>query len=82
VSTPQKLFGQIGCNGCHTIDDVGGIVGSNLTVVGSRPSRDPARWPTTEAYVRASIEGPSREAGRGPEREREAADRASARPAA
>jgi mono/diheme cytochrome c family protein len=55
----QQLFGQIGCNGCHTIDDVGGMVGPNLTAVGSRPSRDPARWPTTEAYVRASIEGPA-----------------------
>jgi cytochrome c551/c552 len=54
----QQLFGQIGCNGCHTIDDVGGIVGPNLTTVGSRPSCDAGRWPTTEAYIRASIEGP------------------------
>ena len=54
----QRLFGQIGCNGCHTIDEVGGIVGPNLTTVGSRPSRDLERWPTTEAYIRASIEGP------------------------
>lgn len=54
----EQLFSQIGCNSCHTINDVGGIVWPNLTTVGSRPSRDPGRWPTTEAYVRASVEGP------------------------
>jgi len=58
VLTGQELFGRIGCNGCHTIDGVGGIVGPNLTGVGARPSRDPARWLTTEAYIRASIQGP------------------------
>jgi len=54
----EQLFSQIGCNGCHTINDVGDIVGPNLTTVGSKPSRNPGRWPTTEAYVRASVEGP------------------------
>ncbi len=39
---------------------MGGIVGPNLTTVGSRPSRDLGRWPTTEAYIRASIEGPGK----------------------
>ena len=58
VAAGQQLFGQVGCNGCHTIDGVGGIVGPNLSAVGVRPSRDVAQWSTTEAYIRASIEGP------------------------
>jgi len=37
------------------VNGVGGMVGPDLTGVGARPSRDPARWPTTEAYIRASI---------------------------
>ena len=58
VSAGEELFGRIGCNGCHTVDGVGGMVGPNLSGVGARPSRDPGRWSTTEAYIRASIEGP------------------------
>ncbi|MEX1258975.1 MAG: c-type cytochrome [Gemmatimonadota bacterium] len=53
------LFGRIGCNGCHMIAGVGGMVGPDLSAVGSRPSRDPARWPTTEDYVRASLRNPA-----------------------
>ena len=49
---------RIGCSGCHTIEGVGLIVGPNLSAVGARPSRDPGRWPSTEAYIRASLEGP------------------------
>lgn len=51
----ERLFGEIGCNGCHTVEEVGGAVGPDLTEVGSAPSRDPDRWPTTEAYLRASL---------------------------
>ncbi|MEX1258601.1 MAG: cytochrome c [Gemmatimonadota bacterium] len=58
ASTGELLFGRIGCNGCHTIDGVGGMVGPNLSAVGARPSRDLTRWPTTEAYIRASLETP------------------------
>ncbi len=54
----QELFGTIGCNGCHMIDGVGGSVGPDLSAVGARPSRAPTRWSSTEAYVRASLEGP------------------------
>ena len=59
VALGRQLFGRIGCNGCHTIEGVGGIVGPNLSAVGARPSRDPSQWPTTEAYIRASLEGPT-----------------------
>jgi cytochrome c2 len=58
ASTGQELFGRIGCNGCHTVDGVGGIVGPDLSAVGERPSRDPEQWATTEAYIRASLEDP------------------------
>ena len=54
----QELFGTIGCNGCHMIDGVGGSVGPDLSAVGARPSRAPTRWSSTEAYLRASLEGP------------------------
>lgn len=51
----ELLFGQIGCNGCHLVNGVGGMVGPELTGVASRPTPDPGRWPSAEAYVRASI---------------------------
>lgn len=54
-----ELFGSVGCNGCHTVAGVGGTVGPDLTAVGRQPSRDPARWSTPDAYVRASLLEPS-----------------------
>jgi mono/diheme cytochrome c family protein len=57
-SRGHRLYGQAGCNGCHTIDGVGGSVGPEHTGIASRPSRDPTRWPTTEEYLRASITEP------------------------
>ncbi len=54
----KELFGRIGCNGCHTVDGVGGSVGPDLSGVGARPSRDTSRWPTSEDYIRASIREP------------------------
>lgn len=54
----RRLFSRIGCNGCHMVDEVGGMVGPDLTEVGARPSPDPDRWPTTEAYIHSSIRDP------------------------
>ena len=51
----QELFGTVGCNGCHTVAGVGGSVGPDLTTAGARPSPDPRRWPTPEAYILASL---------------------------
>ncbi|MFN2432734.1 MAG: cytochrome c family protein [Gemmatimonadota bacterium] len=54
----EELFGSVGCNGCHTVAGVGGSVGPDLTAVGRQPSRDPTRWSTPEAYIRASVVEP------------------------
>lgn len=54
----ERLFGETGCNGCHTVGGIGGAVGPDLSGVGARPSRDPSRWTTTDAYIRASILDP------------------------
>lgn len=51
----ERRFREVGCNGCHTVAGVGGMVGPDLTEVGARPSRDPERWLITEDYIRASI---------------------------
>ncbi|MDR7481495.1 MAG: cytochrome c [Armatimonadota bacterium] len=56
-----ELFGRMGCNGCHTVNGVGGQVGPDLTGVArldlarDRPGRT---WPSVVAYLRESIEAP------------------------
>jgi mono/diheme cytochrome c family protein len=57
----EELFGQKGCNGCHTINGVGGQVGPNLTLEARRDlaTERPGRtWPNTIAYMRESIKTP------------------------
>ena len=57
----EKLFGRMGCNGCHTVDGVGGQVGPDLTGVFNldlaedRPTQE---QPSVQDYVRQSIEDP------------------------
>jgi mono/diheme cytochrome c family protein len=58
----ERLFGEAGCNGCHTVKGIGGQVGPDLTRVGSldvKTQRPGGRWPTLEAYLRESIENPN-----------------------
>jgi cytochrome c2 len=54
----KELFQSVGCLLCHAVDGRGGDLGPDLTTVGARPSRDPERWPTTQAYIRSSIREP------------------------
>ncbi len=51
-------FAEIGCNGCHTVAGVGGMVGPDLTRIASAPPRDRGRWSTTRAYIEESIREP------------------------
>ncbi|MBI4279439.1 MAG: cytochrome c, partial [Armatimonadetes bacterium] len=58
----EMLFGERGCNGCHTIKGVGGQVGPDLSKVGVRDlarERPGRTWPGLEAYIRESIEKPN-----------------------
>lgn len=56
-----ELFGRLGCNGCHTVNGVGGQVGPDLTgaarldLARDRPG---GTWPSLVAYLRESIEDP------------------------
>jgi mono/diheme cytochrome c family protein len=54
----RQRFGEIGCNGCHTVAGVGGMVGPELTRIGSAPLREPGRWPTPRVYIEESIRDP------------------------
>jgi mono/diheme cytochrome c family protein len=59
----EKLFGEAGCNGCHTVKGIGGQVGPDLTRVGAldvKAQRPPGQWPDLERYLRESIENPNR----------------------
>lgn len=57
----EKLFGRMGCNGCHTVDGIGGQVGPELTGVFNldltedRPAQE---QPNVQDYVRQSIQDP------------------------
>jgi mono/diheme cytochrome c family protein len=58
----ERLFGEAGCNGCHTVKGIGGQVGPDLTRVGSldvKTQRPAGRWPDLEAYLRESVENPN-----------------------
>ncbi len=54
----EQRFGEIGCNGCHTVADVGGRVGPDLTHIASAPLRERGRWSSTDDYIEASIRAP------------------------
>lgn len=57
----EALFGEKGCNGCHTIQGVGGQVGPNLTEVSRRDlarERPGRTWPDVPAYIRESLRTP------------------------
>jgi mono/diheme cytochrome c family protein len=54
----EQRFGEIGCNGCHTVAVVGGTVGPDLTHVASAPLREQGRWASMRAYVEESIREP------------------------
>ena len=53
-----RRFGEAGCNGCHTVAGVGGMVGPNLTGVAARPLRESHRWASVAAYIGQSIREP------------------------
>lgn len=58
----ERLFGEAGCNGCHTVRGIGGQVGPDLTRVASldvKTQRPPGQWPDLESYLRESIGNPS-----------------------
>jgi cytochrome c oxidase subunit 2 len=54
----EQRFAEIGCNGCHAVAGVGGMVGPDLTHFASAPLREPGRWTTTRAYIEESIQEP------------------------
>lgn len=57
----ERLFGEAGCNGCHTVRGTGGQVGPDLTRVASldlETQRPAGRWSHVEVYLRESIEAP------------------------
>jgi mono/diheme cytochrome c family protein len=54
----EQRFAEIGCNGCHTVAGVGGMVGPDLTHVGSAPPRERGRWSSARAYIEESIRQP------------------------
>ncbi len=51
-------FGEIGCNGCHLVNGVGGMVGPDLTGIAARPLRAHRRWASVRAYLEESIRQP------------------------
>jgi mono/diheme cytochrome c family protein len=54
----EQRFAEIGCNGCHTVAGVGGMVGPDLTHIGSAPLRERGRWSSARAYIKESIRQP------------------------
>lgn len=54
----EQRFAEAGCNGCHLVHGVGGMIGPDLTHVATNPLRDPGRWPSLDAYLRESILDP------------------------
>lgn len=54
----ERRFGEIGCNGCHTVAGVGGMIGPDLSHLASRPLREPGRWHSVSEYLRESIREP------------------------
>jgi cytochrome c oxidase subunit 2 len=54
----ERRFGEVGCNGCHTVAGVGGMVGPNLSRIASRPLRETGQWPSVSEYLRESIREP------------------------
>jgi cytochrome c oxidase subunit 2 len=54
----EQRFGEVGCNGCHTVGGVGGTVGPALTHIGSAPLREEGRWTSRRAYIAESIREP------------------------
>lgn len=51
-------FAEVGCNGCHLVNGVGGMIGPDLTHVASKPPPDPNRWRSSVEYLRESIVDP------------------------
>jgi len=54
----ERRFAEIGCNGCHLVNGVGGMVGPDLAGVASRPLRERARWASVAVYLSESIRQP------------------------
>lgn len=54
----RMRFAEVGCNGCHMVEGVGGMIGPDLSGIASAPLREPDRWPSVEAYLRESIVEP------------------------
>lgn len=54
----ETRFAEVGCNGCHMVEGVGGMIGPDLSGIASAPLREPDRWPSVEAYLRESIVEP------------------------
>jgi len=54
----ERRFGEIGCNGCHAVAGVGGVVGPDLSHLASRPLREAGRWRSVSQYLRESIRAP------------------------
>ncbi len=54
----EQRFAEIGCNGCHLVEGVGGMVGPDLTGIASRPLREAGRWASVGAYLEQSIREP------------------------
>ena len=54
----EQRFGEIGCNGCHMVAGVGGMVGPDLTHIASAPLPERGRWSSVSAYLEESIREP------------------------
>ncbi|MGH7528605.1 MAG: c-type cytochrome [Gemmatimonadales bacterium] len=54
----ERRFGEIGCNGCHSVAGVGGMVGPDLSHLASRALPEAGRWSSVAEYLLESLREP------------------------